>query len=216
MIERSLGRVEIRFSGVEEGDAREGLPGVPTPWTRLRQVHGARVVTVDAPGACAGEEADAAVTTVPGAALAVLTADCAPVALASEDGVVGVAHAGWRGLVAGVIPATVSTMRDAGARGAIRAVVGPCIEAACYEFGVDDLDAVAAVLGDVVRGETAEGRPALDVAAAVRSSLTSAGVEDVDDVGVCTACAGTHFSHRARGDLARQALVAWISTLGGS
>lgn len=211
MIERSLGRVEIRFSGAHEGDARDGLPGVPTPWTRLRQVHGARAVTVTEAGGCAGEEADAAVTTVPGAALAVLTADCAPVALASDDGVLGVAHAGWRGLVAGVLPATVAAMRAAGAREPIRAVVGPCIEAACYEFGERDLDAVAAALGDGVRRTTAAGRPALDVAAAVRAALAAAGVDAVDDVGVCTACSGTHYSHRARGDVARQALVAWIS-----
>src|SRR5438876_12396346 len=72
-------------------------------WTWLRQVHGDRVVTVSSPGAGAGSRADAAVTDQAGCALAVLTADCAPVALASPQGVLGVAHAGWRGLEAGVL-----------------------------------------------------------------------------------------------------------------
>ena len=71
------------------------------PWTWLRQVHGHRVVVVEHPGDCRAEEADAAVTACAGAALVVLTADCAPVGLASPEGIVGVVHAGWRGLMAG-------------------------------------------------------------------------------------------------------------------
>ena len=93
----------------------------------------------------------------PGCALAVLTADCAPVALASPEGVFGVAHAGWRGLVAGVLERTVDAMRALGAT-EIGAVLGPCIRAECYEFGPADLDRVAARLGDGVRATTAVGR----------------------------------------------------------
>ena len=89
-------------------------------------MHGARVVVVEGPGGAAGEAADAAVATSAGAALAVLTADCAPVALASPEGVLGVAHAGWRGLRAGVVEATVTTMRRLGAT-RIEAVLGPCV-----------------------------------------------------------------------------------------
>ncbi|MBO0731516.1 MAG: polyphenol oxidase family protein, partial [Acidimicrobiaceae bacterium] len=136
------------------GGARSGVAARPDarvqlvnlPWTVLRQVHGARVVTVASPGEGSGEPADGAVTTCPGAALAVLTADCAPVALASPEGVVGVAHAGWRGLLAGVIEATVEAMRALGAR-RVDAVLGPCIRPACYAFGAEDLEIVAARLG---------------------------------------------------------------------
>ncbi|HKY14173.1 MAG TPA: polyphenol oxidase family protein, partial [Microthrixaceae bacterium] len=80
------------------------------PWTWLRQVHGAEVVVVGAPGDHAGAEADAAVTGVPGAALAVQTADCAPVLLWGDGPtgpVIGAAHAGWRGLYEGVLENTV-------------------------------------------------------------------------------------------------------------
>jgi polyphenol oxidase len=147
------------------------------------------------------------VSDVPGAVLAVQVADCAPVGLVA-DGVVGVAHAGWRGLAAGVLPATVEAMRALGAEG-ITATIGPCIRPGCYEFGAADLDAVAAALGDHVRGRTSSGSPALDVPAAVRAALAAAGVTDVTDLGTCTACSPEHWSHRAAGDPERQAVVAW-------
>ena len=82
------------------------------------------------------------------------------------------AHAGWRGLMAGVIPRTVDRMRALGA-GEITAALGPCIHAECYEFSPDDLDTVAARLGDGVRSLTRGGAPALDVPAAVRAALDS-------------------------------------------
>ena len=80
-------------------------------------MHGARVVTVREAGAGAGDEADAAVTTVTGAVLAVHTADCAPIALVADGGGVAVAHAGWRGLADGVVAAAVDAAADRG-RGA--------------------------------------------------------------------------------------------------
>jgi YfiH family protein len=181
---------------------------VDRPWTWLRQVHGARVVRVGKPGEHAGVEADAAVTSVPGAPVAVQTADCVPIALVA-DGAVGVVHAGWRGLAAGVVEAAVHALCEAG-NGPVRAQIGPCIRARCYEFGPTDLDRVASRLGDGVRGTTAWGTPALDVVQAATAALTHAGVSDVVDSGVCTACSPVHFSHRARGDTGRQALVAWL------
>jgi YfiH family protein len=176
----------------------------------LRQVHGADVVTVRRPGEHAGTEADAAVTASPGAALVVRTADCAPVALESAS-VVGIAHAGWRGLVAGVVERTVGAMRAAGA-GEITARVGPCISPLAYEFGADELDVVAARYGDDVRASTAAGRPALDLVAGERAALDGCGVTVVGaDRPPCTATsAGTYFSHRARREPGRQASFVWL------
>jgi len=182
---------------------------VDHPWTWLHQVHGADVVVVEHPGQHAGASADAAVTATPGAVLAVTTADCVPLVLVG-DGAVGVAHAGWRGLVAGVVGATAAAMADLGAPPR-RAVVGPCVRPACYEFGTDDLDVVAARFGDGVRAVTTDGRPALDVAAGVRAALAEVGVLDVSDDGTCTACdAERYWSFRARGEAGRVATVAWI------
>lgn len=177
----------------------------PGAWTWLRQVHGADVVVVDHPGAHAGAEADAAVTDVPGAVLAVHTADCVPVLLSADaEGVVGAAHAGWRGLVGGVLERTVEAMQALGA-GEVTAHVGAHIRPRCYEFGPAELDRVAQRLGDAVRSETAWGTPALDLAAGVRATLVPLGV-DVVDHGGCTACEPARwFSHRARADTGRQA-----------
>jgi copper oxidase (laccase) domain-containing protein len=148
------------------------------------------------------------VTTEPATALAVFTADCAPVALASPEGVVGVAHAGWRGLVAGVLARTVAEMRALGA-GRVVAGLGPCVHPECYEFSPEDLAVAAAAVGGDVRARTSEGRPALDLPGGVRAALAAAGAELVLDVDRCTACSGELFSHRARGDRGRQAVVAW-------
>ena len=221
---RSVGRAQIRFTDAADGDLRtDELARArihPAPWSLLHQVHGGRVVVVDAPGEHAGEDADAALTRVDDAPLVVMTADCAPVALVAGSGeatAVAVAHAGWRGLVAGVIRHTVDAMRDeVGDDGApVTAIVGPCIHAECYEFGGADLDAVARALGDErVRSRTADGRPALDVPAAVTAALRAAGVDGtrIEIVDVCTSCnAGTHWSHRARGDVERQGVVVWRS-----
>src|SRR6185295_2862413 len=119
-----VGPASVRFTGRAEGDLRHDPDRRPAvldrPWSWLRQVHGDHVVVVDAPGAGAGEEGDGLVTADAGAALTVFTADCAPVALAGDGGVIGVAHAGWRGLLADVIPRTVERMRALGA-GEVRA-----------------------------------------------------------------------------------------------
>lgn len=179
----------------------------PGPWSWLRQVHGAHVVVVTRPGEHAGAEADAAVTTVPGAVLAVQTADCAPILL-EGPGAIGVVHAGWRGLVAGVIEAAATAMADLGAP-PTQATLGPCIRPRCYEFGEAELAEVAAAYGSSVRSTTAAGSPALDVAAGVAEACRRLGIALADD-GTCTACSPHHFSHRARGEAGRQALVAWI------
>jgi YfiH family protein len=222
--------VEVRasFTDRTDGDLAIGVdPDVlearraavaPTPWTWLEQVHGAEVVVVRHPGDRAGERADAAVTDVAGAALAVQVADCAPVLLFSpgpRGAVVGAAHAGWRGLVAGVLPATVEAMRRLGATD-IGWALGPCVSPAAYEFSGPDLDRLARRLGDAVRGVTSGGAPALDVAAAVRSSLAEAGVDSPPHgpPPPCTATSARHWSHRAAADSARQAGVIWWQCAG--
>jgi polyphenol oxidase len=210
----------VRFTGRADGDlgdasgtdvvvAARRRVVVDRPWTWMRQVHGGRVLQVREPGDGAGEEADGAVTAHPLAALAVFTADCAPVALASPEGVIGVAHAGWRGLLAGVIEHTVAAMRDLGAS-TVWAGLGPCIHVECYEFGPDDLSLASEQLGPSVVGTDRLGRPALDLPAGVRVAVDRAGATLVADADVCTACSEEHWSWRARRNRCRQATVVWL------
>jgi len=115
--------------------------GVPAGWlTTVKQVHGTAVHHVTEPAAGRSViEADALVTDRPGIALGVLSADCAPLLLADpEAGVIGAAHAGWRGALAGVTDSLVEAMADLGAdTGRIVAAVGACIAKSSYEVGPD-------------------------------------------------------------------------------
>lgn len=117
------------------GVATDALLGV-------HQVHSATVIPVTAPVA-ASVKADALVTATPGLAISVLTADCQPVLFAdAEAGVVGAAHAGWRGALCGVLEATVDAMVALGAtRDKISAVIGPTISQRAYEVGPEFMDA---------------------------------------------------------------------------
>ena len=113
----------------------------PAQLVTVHQVHSADVVTVEGPLA-ERPRADAMVTATPGVALGVLTADCQPVLFAdAQAGVIGAAHAGWRGALDGVLEATVDAMEALGAeRDQITAVIGPSISQAAYEVGPEFLE----------------------------------------------------------------------------
>lgn len=211
----------VRWTSRADGDLRpppgtgrhgalEVVADRPVAWAA--QVHGAAVVVAGGPGPWG--TGDALVTTRPGLGVAVFTADCAPVALSGGHGpgpdhVVAAVHAGWRGLGAGVVGAAVAELR---AHGATRftAAVGPCIHAECYPVGTDVLAPLAERFGPEVASVTDDGRPALDLPAAVRAALARAGVDAIHDNQPCTACTpASCFSHRARGDAGRQAMVVW-------
>jgi hypothetical protein len=184
---------------------RLGMPD--RGWVWLRQMHGSSVASGEQHRDAADPpEADAAVTDRAGLPLVVQTADCAPIALANDDAV-AVVHAGWPGLVAGVIPAAVARLRAVG-HGDVRAALGPCVHPCCYEFGRDDLDRVVAALDVSVESRTSDGELALDIPGAVRVALHDAGVTDLEDVDVCTFTSADHFSYRRDGLTGRQALIA--------
>lgn len=177
-------------------------------WHYVHQVHGRTVVTPQ-PGVLV--DADAMVSSDRGVGLAVLGADCGLLGLSSPEGVIAAVHAGWRGLVAGVIPAAVTEMRARGASD-ITAVLGPCIHPECYEFSPGDLDFVADKFGDSVRAVTSSGAPALDLPAGISLALEQNGVEIVAELGGCSACGPLGFSHRARKETDRLALGIYRKT----
>ncbi|MDO8107431.1 polyphenol oxidase family protein [Isoptericola sp. b441] len=174
--------------------AAEGWAGGPLAWGR--QVHGATVHRVGSRGGDDVAACDAMVSEGP-VGLAVLAADCVPVVLADPEArLVGVAHAGRAGLVAGVVPAVVRVLRDAGAR-SLRAVIGPAICGACYEVPPDMVrDVTAAVPG--AASTTSWGTTALDLPGTVARTLADLGVA-VTDLGACTRTDPRFFSHRGHG-----------------
>ncbi len=166
-------------------------------------------MVVSTAGEHAGADADAAVTTTTGCALAIRSADCVPVVLLGPHSV-GVVHAGWKGLVAGVIGRAVEALRELD-DGPIRAHLGPCIRAGCYEFVGPERDEMVQRFGPGVAATSMWGTPALDVPAAVAAALRAAGVDQLRDVAGCTACDRRWYSHRARGEVERYATVAWMA-----
>jgi YfiH family protein len=121
---------------VRENRARAAaaIGAAPEHLLGLKQVHGTTVITVTAPwGIGAAPPADAMVTTEKNLALSIITADCAPVLFANADGtIIGAAHAGWRGALAGILEATAAAMYSLGAQ-TITAAIGPCIHQRSYE-----------------------------------------------------------------------------------
>ena len=131
----------------------------------------------------------------------VLAADCLPVAVGTPAAV-GVIHAGWRGLAAGVLESGVAALRELG-EGPVQAIIGPAAGPCCYRVGPE----VFAALGVADSGEDH-----IDLRAVAHRRLAAAGVEQVDDVARCTICDERYFSHRRQGAAAgRQAVVAWLS-----
>lgn len=148
----------------------------------VHQVHSADVVVVtehDDISLINENRADAMVSTVPGVALSVLTADCQPVLFADPAaGVIGAAHAGWRGALGGVLEATVQAMRDLGAQN-IRAVIGPTISQRAYEVGWDFMDEFTAEDPDYQRffSNGPNEKPMFDLPSFGLMRLRAAGVE---------------------------------------
>jgi YfiH family protein len=174
---------------------------IALPLAQGRQVHGTDVEVWGA-GAELGAtpEVDAHVTTRRDIAPIVLVADCLPVVLSSESGI-AVVHAGWRGIVGGVIEAAIEQLRTLGSdddtlHGSIGPGAGPC----CYEVGGEAKERLKSHLV----GDNA------DLKAAAGKRIADAGADSVQDVGLCTMCDDRFFSHRRDGGVTgRQAGVAW-------
>jgi YfiH family protein len=205
--------VTTRAMGDAKGDAartrlRAILPGEPC-W--LTQVHGIGVV--DAGLATRGTEADASFTHASGIVCAVMAADCMPVLLADRKGeAVAAAHAGWRGLCAGVIEATVAAMAVPPER--LLAWLGPAIGPSAYEVGAEVRDAFIARDTGAARAfmPGRAGRWYLDLYAIARQRLAAAGVTGVSGGGFCTATDSARFySYRRDKATERMAAAVWLA-----
>lgn len=203
-----MSAIGVAFSAAADGDLRDPADrarfsrrlGIPADWAVAHQVHGRRVLTVVEPGSAG--DGDALVTTVPDLPVAVFTADCLGV-VAHGEGVVAVAHAGWRGLGAGVLEATVAAMADHGGPPEV-VHVGPSIGPCCYEVGPE----VVAAVGHAAT--TTWGSPSVDLrAAAIERLGTVAPVAEIRVDDRCTRCSGGLHSHRGSTTPHRLGAVGW-------
>lgn len=182
----------------------------------VHQIHSPNVVTVDAAWTLGeGPEADAMATSVPGIALGILTADCAPVLFAdAEARVIGAAHAGWKGAISGVLESTIEAMEALGARrAAIRAAVGPCISQENYEVGPEFRDRFIAADSQTARFFIPSDRPEhfrFALESYVKARLGPMALASVEALGLCTYAADADYfsfrraTHRGEKDYGRQ------------
>jgi YfiH family protein len=184
------------------------LPGEPL-W--LEQVHGVDVLVHE--GTAASRSADASVAFVPARVCAVLTADCLPIVLADRAGTrVGVAHAGWRGLLAGVVEAIIARLGSE--PGDLVAWLGPAIGAGAFEVGAEVRDAYARRSAGLAAAFVANdrGRFNADLCGLARAILAGAGVDAVHGGGWCTHTEAARFySFRRDGVTGRMATLAWLA-----
>jgi hypothetical protein len=202
---------------VAENRARmAGALGVaPEAFLTPYQIHSADVVVAEAPWTHETRpRGDAVVTRVPGLAIGVSTADCGPVLLADREArVIGAAHAGWRGALAGVTDAAIAAMERLGARRArIVAAIGPLIRQPNYEVGaelVDNFLAADATNARFFKPSPQPGRAMFDLPGYVAARLARAGIETVEDLDVCTYANPQRFfsfrrtTHRGESDYGR-------------
>lgn len=177
------------------------------PWTFVRQVHQDGVAIVEQPSGALELPADALLSRSADVALAMLGADCPLLGLSSAEGVIGAVHAGWRGLLAGVLERAAGEMRALGA-GEIHAVVGPFVRKECYPFSPSELELMTSAFGKNVQARTKDGAEALDLEAVLHVGLARAEIVLDQLLGGCT-CDERSFSARARGDRGRHSLVIW-------
>ncbi|MHB8190342.1 MAG: polyphenol oxidase family protein [Ferrimicrobium sp.] len=174
--------------------ARLGLP--EQALLRVRQVHGTRVVRASGLGASM-PEADAILIEPSSGAIGVIaTADCVPVVLADSSGRVVVAHAGWRGLVAGVLEASIEALGEStcvSEGDGLFAFVGPHIRSCCYDFGGDAASTIRESFGAEV---FVDGRLSLDAIIALIFRRT--GVKMVGEMTSCTGCSPSYYSWRTQ------------------
>lgn len=205
--------VEVRFLGVgpaaDRHQALAAAGGTRLELAWCRQIHSDRAVSASS-GECG--EADALITDRLGLALAVATADCVPVVVAHGRRL-AVVHAGWRGIVAEIVPKTLERL---GGDGTPIAWLGPAIGPCCYEVGRDVADAVVGASGPEALVEptarTARAKPHLDLHRAVILQLQRSGIPDVERVDACTFCrADALASYRRQGAGAgRNLTFAWL------
>ncbi len=191
----------------------------PEGVVRPRQVHGTRVARADSTTALSAEDADAVVSLVAGLPIAIVTADCVPILLASSSGrAVAAVHAGWRGLAAGVVTAAARRLAELSGETLV-AAIGPHIRSCCYEVDAPVIDAMKARFGDSTQESLTRSRPGHEWIALERLITI-----DLERSGIalarlstsqahCTACDADRFESFRRDGPQAGRLLHWVAAM---
>ena len=177
-------------------------------WNWLTQEHGTEIVWLEDDERSLGITGDALATISSQKVIAITVADCLPLLLIEQSGILSLVHLGWRGIEAGLLEKTLQFIRSKSSE-PITAILGPCIDTCCYEFGQNELRILVEKYGEKIVGRTNKGSIAFDMRACVKEILKSSNVEIKYEEDSCTKCDSRYWSFRADGTGKRQVMIAW-------
>ena len=177
-------------------------------WNWLTQEHGTEIVWLEDDERSLGIRGDALATISSQKVIAITVADCLPLLLIEQSGILSLMHLGWRGIEGGLLEKTLQFIRSKSSE-PITAVLGPCIDTCCYEFGQNELRILVEKYGEKIVGRTNKGSIAFDMRACVKEILKSSNVEIKYEEDSCTKCDSRYWSFRADGTGKRQVMIAW-------
>ena len=177
-------------------------------WNWLTQEHGTEIVWLEDDERSLGITGDALATISSQKVIAITVADCLPLLLIEQSGILSLVHLGWRGIEGGLLEKTLQFIRSKSSE-PITAILGPCIDTCCYEFGQNELRILVEKYGEKIVGRTNKGSIAFDMRACVKEILKSSNVEIKYEEDSCTKCDSRYWSFRADGTGKRQVMIAW-------
>ena len=177
-------------------------------WNWLTQEHGTEIVWLEDDERSLGIRGDALATISSQKVIAITVADCLPLLLTEQSGILSLMHLGWRGIEEGLLEKTLQFIRTKSSE-PITAVLGPCIDTCCYEFGQNELRILVEKYGEKIVGRTNKGSIAFDMRACVKEILKSFNVDIKYEEDSCTKCDSRYWSFRADGTDKRQVMIAW-------
>ena len=182
-------------------------------WNWLSQEHGTEIVWLDENERAFGTKGDALGTSSSQKVIAITVADCLPLLLIEEGGILTLLHLGWRGIEQGLLEKAIQFIGTK-SNEPMSAILGPCISSCCYEFGQNEMDTLVEKYGPKIRSETLAGALSLDMKECLREILRSSDVEVKHDDAFCTNCDPRHWSFRGEGTDKRQVMIAWKEETG--
>ena len=177
-------------------------------WNWLTQEHGTEIVWLEDDERSLGIRGDALATISSQKVIAITVADCLPLLLIEQSGILSLMHLGWRGIEGGLLEKTLQFIRSYSSE-PITAFLGPCIDTCCYEFGQNELRILVEKYGEKIVGRTNKGSIAFDMRACVKEILKSFNVDIKYEEDSCTKCDSRYWSFRADGTDKRQVMIAW-------